>query len=126
MSTNKGAGAEIPEAVRQVAEKSVAEARRAIERMMDATRDAVAAAEARSASVKADSQALGAKAVTFAHANMQAALDLAERMARAKTVDEIVTLQTEFAARNATVAAQQAQDLGSATARLAESIVKPR
>ncbi len=126
MAAKDNTGSDIPEAVREAAERSVAEARKAVERMLDATRDAVAAAEARSASVRADSQAIGQKAMTFAQANMQSAFDLAERIARAKTVEEVMRLQSEYAARQASNASQQVQELGSAGARLAESMVKPR
>jgi hypothetical protein len=66
------------------------------------------------------------KAITFAQANLQSGLDLAERIARARTVEEVMRLQAEFATRQATNATQQMQELGTAGARLAESMVKPR
>ncbi|GGE34001.1 hypothetical protein GCM10007276_09200 [Agaricicola taiwanensis] len=126
MTDKIGMDGEIPAAVREAAEKSISEARKAVERMLDMTRDNMTAAEARGASIRADGQAISQKVMTFTQANIQSAFDLAERMARAKSVEEMMRLQAEYAARQASNASQQAQELGSAGARLTESMIKPR
>lgn len=126
MTEKTGMDGEIPAAVREAAEKSISEARKAVERMLDATRDTMTAAEARGSSIRADGQAMSQKVMTFTHANIQSAFDLAERMARAKNVEEIMRLQAEYATRQAANAGQQTQELGSAAARLTESMMKPR
>jgi hypothetical protein len=126
MADKSGMSGEIPAGVREAAEKSISEARKAVERMLDATRDTMTATEARGATIRADSQAMGQKVMSFTQANIQSAFDLAERMARAKNVEEMMRLQTEYATRQAANASQQVNELGSAGARLTESMMKPR
>lgn len=53
------------------------------------------------------------KAMSFAEENVKAAFDLAQKLVRAKDLQEILALQTEFATSQLTAIQTQAMELGA-------------
>ena len=84
---------EIPPQIRDLAEKNVEQAREAFLGFMGAAQKATGATEVLPSAAK-DTMT---KAVSFAEENVKAAFDLAQKLVRAKDVQEIFALQTEFA-----------------------------
>jgi phasin len=105
---------EIPNELRSVAEQSVAQARQAFDGLMNAVHKATAKLEEQAATAQAGAKSAGETARRFAERNVAASFDFAERMARAKDLQEMMKLQAEFAQSQTQALAEQARDLGQA------------
>ena len=88
---------QIPTEVREFAEKSVEQARKAFEGFSGAAQKAIAAVDTSAIPAAAGAKVVGATALGYAEANVKAAFDLATKLVQAKDVQEVLTLQTEFA-----------------------------
>jgi phasin len=103
---------EIPPEMRSVAEQSVVQARHAFESFMDAAQKAAAKLEEQASVVQAGAKGTSEKIVGYAERNIAASFDFAQRLARAKDVQEIAKLQQEFVQAQMKALTEQAQDLG--------------
>ena len=110
------AGGGIPDTMREVAENSVAQARRAFEQFMQAAHRTLDMAESSTQATQASARDLRARAAEFAEANVGAAFELAERLVHAKDAQEFVSIQQEFLRRQTEQMRQQMQELGSQAA----------
>jgi len=103
---------EIPDAVRDLAERNVEQARTAYSQFMDMarkTRDAVAKSQGAMAVGALDIQA---KALQYAEQNINASFNFAADLARARDLKEYIEIQTRFAQRQMQDYAKQAEDIG--------------
>ena len=75
---------EIPTEMRDFAEKSVEQARKAFEGFMGAAHKAVGAVEGTSVSASSNVKSVGEKAISYAETNVNAAFELAQKLVRAK------------------------------------------
>jgi len=121
-----GTNYEIPTQVREIAEKSVDQAKRAFEGFMDQAQKAVSALEGQASAVQATTKDLNAKAFSFAEANVAASFEFAQRLTRAKDVNEVVKLQTEFVQAQLKAFNDQAKELGAAASKAMADVAKPR
>jgi phasin len=94
--TRRGNEALAPDDMRDLAERSVEQARRAFESFLGAAEQAVAGIERRSESIHTASRDVTRRAFTYAGDNIGAAFDLAQKLARARDYEEVVRLQMEF------------------------------
>jgi phasin len=108
---------EIPEQMREVADKSVGQARKAVEQFLDATQKAVATAEGSVKSVGAGAADLSRQSLAFVEENIAASFDLAQRLVQARTVEEMAALQQEFIQKQMAVIAEQGKQLGAMAQR---------
>jgi hypothetical protein len=115
---------EIPRQVRDAAERTLDEARSAFEQMMDATQKAVAGAEGTAKSLGADAADISRQALAFAEENVAASFDLAARLAKARTVEEVASLQKEYVEKLLSAAAEQSRHLGGMVGRAAEGAAR--
>ena len=99
----------IPSQIIDLAEKSVEQARGAFLGFIGAAQKATDAAETLPSSAK-DAMA---KAMSFAENNVNAAFDLAQKLVRAKDVNEVLALQSEFAKSQMAAMQTQAKELGA-------------
>ncbi|MDB5569133.1 MAG: phasin, partial [Hyphomicrobiales bacterium] len=109
---------QIPAEMRDFAERSVAQARKAFEGFMGAvqkTASVDAPAFPPAAGVKDVSQ----KAVAFAEKNVTSAFDLAEKLVHAKDVQEVITLQTEYLQQQMAAIQEQTRELGEVVQKAA-------
>ncbi|MCX7899590.1 MAG: phasin [Methylocystis sp.] len=86
---------QIPNEVRDFAEKSVEQARKAFEGFAGAAHKALDTAAAAPFAVPGASD-MSAKAFSYAEANVNAAFDLAQKLVHAKDPQEVLKLQSEF------------------------------
>lgn len=121
----KNSGLEIPQEMRAMAEKSVEQARKAFEGYMDAATKAMNTAGGSAGTVQAGASELNRKIMGFAEDNVAASFAFAERLVRAKDVEEVLRLQAEFTRSQMQSLADQAKAIGSTAARAAEAS-KPR
>jgi phasin len=99
----------IPSQIIDLAEKKVEQARGAFLGFIGAAQKATDAAETFPSSAK-DAMA---KALSFAENNVNAAFDLAQKRVRAKNMNEVLALQSEFAKSQMAAMQTQAKELGA-------------
>jgi phasin len=110
---------EIPEQMREVADKSVGEARKAFEQFLNATQKAMATAENSAKSVGEGAADVSRQSLAFVEDNIAASFDLAQRLVQARTVQEIAALQQEYVRRQMKNLTEQGKQLGEMAARAA-------
>ncbi|AWM88143.1 phasin [Microvirga sp. 17 mud 1-3] len=96
MATNQTTGYEIPEEMRDFAEKSVEQARKAMDGFLGAAQKTVDTFEGSANTAQASMKDATRKTLTYAELNIAAAFDLAQKMVRAKNVQEAMQYQAEF------------------------------
>ena len=122
MSTNKPAGAyEIPAEMRDFAEKSVEQARKAFESFLDAAYKASNALENQSNTAQDNVRAVAGAAVNFAEQNMSANFAYAQQLVRANSVEEVLKIQTEFAKTQIETLTKQVKEMGVVAGRRADT-----
>jgi phasin len=112
---------DIPRDMRSFAEQSVEQARKAFDGFMSAAQKAAANLEGQATAAQEGAQDMRRKAMTFAEKNVSTSFDFAQRLMRAKDVEEVTRLQTEFLQSQMQAFAQQAQELGQSATRTAVS-----
>ena len=105
---------EMPKAIRDLAEKNVEQAQTAFRQFSDAMTQAMAMW---SKAIPANDLTTGFstvqdRAVSFAKQNAEAALGLASNLAKAKTAQDILTLQSSFAQSQMQAYALQTHEMG--------------
>lgn len=127
MTDQKSAfGQEIPNNVRALAESSVAQTRKAVHDYMEAAQRTMGAAESSAMVAQAGAREIGAKVISFAEANVGAALDLADRLVRAQSPQEFLTVQQEFLRQQMEQISRQMQELGNVATRTIGEAAKPK
>ncbi|MBN8955616.1 MAG: phasin family protein [Rhizobiales bacterium] len=86
---------------------------------MSAVHKATTKLEEQAATAQAGAKGAGEKVMSFAERNVAASFDFAERLARAKDVQEMMKLQTEFAQTQMKALGEQARDLGQTVTKTA-------
>jgi phasin len=105
---------EIPAEMRDFADRSVAQARKAFEGFMGAVHKAGSTFDEATGSASTTAKQASEKIVAYAESNVTAAFDLATRLVHAKDLSEVIKLQTEFAQNQITAAQAQAKELADA------------
>ena len=110
---------EIPDQMRDMADKSVEQAKKALGQYLDATQEAVAKAEGSARTARDGAAEVSRQALAFVEENVNAGFDFAQRIVQARTVEEIAALQKEFLARQMAGLAEQGKNLGEMVGRAA-------
>nr|WP_255609393.1 phasin [Methylosinus sp. Sm6] len=105
---------QIPNEVRDFAEKSMEQARKAFEGYAGAAQKAISSLETTTSSFQTGATDVSAKALGYAEANVNAAFELARKLLHAKDPQEVLTLQTEYVKTQVESIQSQAKELGSA------------
>ncbi|MCP4379903.1 MAG: phasin [Hyphomicrobiales bacterium] len=118
---------DIPDQMREMADKSVGDAKKALEEYLDATQKAVAKAEGSTRSVQDGATEVNRQALAFVEESVAASFDLAQRLVQARTVEEIAALQKEYFTRQMASMAEQGKNIGSMLGRVgAEAVDKAK
>ena len=102
---------EIPATVRDLASKSVDQAREAYNRFLEAARQAHDVVTKSTDVITSGAREINEKAVRYTEANLQANFDLAQRLVHAKDLKEALDIQSQFARQQMETFAHQAQEL---------------
>ena len=113
---------ELPTEVRDFAEKSVDQARKAFDGFLGAANKAVSAAETQANSVQTNTKDMTTKAMSYAELNVTAAFELAQKLVRAKDMPEILQLQSEYLKSQAAALQAQLQDFGQTMQTTAQKV----
>ncbi len=87
---------EVPAEMRDFAEKSVEQARKAMDGFMGAAQRTVETIEGSANTVQASASDVTRRTFSYAEQNIAAAFDLAQRMVRARDMQEAMQIQAEF------------------------------
>jgi phasin len=111
---------DIPTPVRQMAEKSVEQTKQAYDRLMEAARQTQGMFADSTNAMGMGSKDLQEKTMQYAEANVQASFDLAERLVKAKDLQEVMEIQTQFARQQMEAYTEQAQEISKMMAEAAQ------
>jgi phasin len=103
---------ELPTEVRDFAEKSVEQARKAFDGFLGAASKAMSAAETQASSVQTNTKDMTTKAMVYAERNVTAAFELAQKIVRSKDVQEIMQHQSDYLKSQAASLQAQLKELG--------------
>ena len=108
---------EIPTEMRNLAAQSVEQAKKAFDDFITAAQKAVTAVEGHAAGAQASTKNIGEKAMAFAEKNVATSFDFAQKVVRAKDIQELTQLQTEFVKSQMPAFVEQARALGQTVAK---------
>lgn len=120
MATNQNQGYQIPAEMRDFAEKSVEQARKAIDGFLGAAQKTVDTFEDSANTVQSSAKDATRKTFTYAEQNIAAAFDLAQKMVRAKDPQEALQYQAEYVRQQFEAMQAQMKEFGA----LAQSAMK--
>ena len=116
---------EIQQSFRSALEKSVVESRAAFAKAKTAADEATSAFEVSFAAAKDGALAINAKALEALRANADANFDFLKSVFGAKSLTDVITLQTEFARKQVETMTSQTKDLGALTQKAMADAVEP-
>ena len=116
---------EIPEAVRDLAERNVEQARSAYTQFMDMARQAQEVMTRSQGAMAAGALEMQSKAMGFAEVNISAGFKFASELARARDLQDMFEIQQRHAQKQMQVYTDQAQELGRMMTTAAEN-AKPK
>lgn len=113
---------EIPETMRAFADNSVDQARKAFDDFMTATVKAVEKTEESARNVQSGAQDINRQALAYLEENVAASFDFAQKLVRARTLEEIGALQKDFLQRQMEQAASQGRSMTETIGRVASDV----
>jgi phasin len=111
---------EIPEAMREFAEKSMDQARKAFDDYMNLAQKATEGLAASGSGVPDSAKRMHEETIAFAEANVAASFELAQRLVRARDFEEMAKIQQEFLRQQMAAFEDQSRRLG----KIAEQATK--
>ena len=119
---------EVPTEMREFAEKSVEQARKAFDGFIGAAQKAVDTAHGSAESARVNTQDVTRKAMSYAETNVSAAFELAQKLVKAKDLTEVMQHQSEFMKAQIASLQTQLKEMGSAVqdvaTKAAETVTK--
>src|SRR5208282_1200557 len=104
---------EIPNELRDFAERSVEQARKAFEGFVSVAQKAVGTVDDAAETTQSNVKSVGTQVFGFAEQNVNAAFDLAHKLVQAKDPQEAFTLQSEFLKTQLSSLQAQAKEIGA-------------
>ena len=117
---------EIPKEMRSMAEASFEQARQTFEKFLSSAHQAAGSFEERGATARTNAKEIGSKAVAYAEKNVQASLDYAQSLLKAKDLTEVMRLHSEYVQGQMRSLAEQASEMGQIVSRAAMEAAKPK
>ncbi len=109
---------EVPEAVRQMAEKNVEQARGAYDQFMDMARQAQDVMQKSSGTAAEGAREVQSKALGFAEQNMEAGFEFFAELAKARDLKEYMEIQQRHTQKSMQIYKEQAEQLGKLMAEV--------
>ena len=117
---------EIPKDMRAMAEASFEQARKTFEKFVASAQAAAGSVEERSATARAGARDISSKAVAYAEKNVQASLDYAQSLLKAKDLPEVMKLHADYVQSQMRALSEQASEMGQIVSRAAMDAAKPK
>jgi phasin len=118
--SNQAIDFEIPASVREIAGKSVEQARDAYNRFVDATRQAQDMVSRSAEVFTSGAREINERALQYTEANVAAGFEVANRLVKAKDLKEALDIQSQYARTQFELYTQQAQELSRIVAVAAQ------
>jgi phasin len=126
MAKNQAKQFEIPPELRAFTEKSVEQARQALDGFISAAHRTVSTLEGHAENTRNDVRNLGEKAVTFAERNIASSFEFAQKVVHAKDVEDMLKLHADYVKAQMQTLAEQAKELGGHTGKMAQDAAKSK
>jgi phasin len=126
MSDNEHDRFEIPKEMRSMAEASFEQARKTFDKFLASAQQAAGSIEERGSTVRAGAKDVSGKAIANAEKNVQASLDFAQSLLKAKDLTEVMRLHSEYVQSQMRSLAEQASEMGQIVSRAAMDAMKPK
>jgi len=126
MSDNSQNRFEIPKEMRAMAEASFDQARNTFEKFVASAQQAAGSFEDRGATARAGAKDISSKAIAYAEKNVQASLDFAQSLLKAKDLTAVMRLHSEYVQGQMRSLAEQASEMGQIVSRAAMDAAKPK
>jgi phasin len=117
---------EIPKEMRSIAEAGFEQARKTFEKFVTSAQAAAGSIEERNATVRASAMDVSSKAMAYAERNVQASLDHAQSLLKAKDLPDVMRLHSEFVQGQMRSLAEQASEMGQVVGKAAMEAAKPK
>jgi phasin len=104
---------EVPNELRDFAERSVDQARKAFEGFVTVAQKAVGTVDAASATTQGSVKSVGSHVLGYAEQNVNAAFELAHKLVQAKDPQEAFALQSEYLKTQLSALQEQAKEIGT-------------
>ena len=117
---------EIPKDMRSMAEASFDQARNTFEKFLTSAQATAGSLEERGATVRAGAKDISSKAIAYAEKNVQASLDYAQSLLKAKDLTEVMRLHSEYVQGQMRSLAEQASEMGQIVSKAAMEAAKPK
>jgi phasin len=117
---------EIPTQMRQFAEQSVEQAKKAVDGFLTAAHKTVSMVEGQANVAQTGARSMTDKAMGFAEQNIANTFDFAQRLVRAKDPQEVMQLQAEFIKGQIQRLTEQARELGETAGKVGADAVRPK
>ena len=104
---------EVPNDLRDFAERSVDQARKAFEGFVTVAQKAVGTVDGAASNAQTGAKTVGAQILSYTEQNVNAAFELAHKLVQAKDPQEALALQSEFLRAQLSSLQAQAKDLGA-------------
>jgi len=111
---------DVPTQMRQFAEQSVEQAKKAVDGFLTAAQKTASTLETQANTAQAGAKDVREKVMGFAEENINNSFDFAQKLVRAKDIQEVMRLQQEFLQQQMQAMQSQAKDLGASAAQAAK------
>lgn len=117
---------DVPTQMRQFAEQSVEQAKKAVDGFLTAAQKTAVTLETQASTAQSGAKDVGQKVMGFAEQNINNSFDFAQKLVRAKDIQEVMALQQEFLKSQMQAMQAQAKDLGTTATKVAMDSAKPK
>ena len=117
---------DVPTQMRQFAEQSVEQARKAVDGFLTAAHKTAVTMENQASTAQSGAKDMRDKVMTLAEQNINNSFEFAQKLVRAKDIQEVMALQQEFLKQQMQAMQSQAKDLGTAATKAAMDSAKPK
>ena len=117
---------EIPKEMRSMAEASFEQARKTFEKFVASAQATAGTVEERNTTVRAGAKDVSGKAIAYAEQNVQASLDHAQSLLKAKDLPEVMRMHSEYVQAQMRALAQQVSEMGQLVGKAAMDAAKPK
>ena len=104
---------DVPTQMRQFAEQSVEQAKKAVDGFLTAAQKTATTLETQANTAQSGAKDVREKVMSFAEENINNSFAFAQRLVRAKDIQEVMALQQEFLKQQMQQMQSQAKDLGA-------------
>jgi len=111
---------DVPTQMRQFAEQSVEQAKKAVDGFLTAAQKTATTLETQANTAQAGAKDVREKVMSFAEENINNSFDFAQKLVRAKDIQEVMALQQEFLKQQMQQMQSQAKDLGASAVQAAK------